>query len=107
MINFTLGQKNFRRQLNSATALLNNHQGPVIISGDFNTWRPLRHRIIKEEMMKLGLEPVRFPVDSRTRFLGQAVDHIYIKNLAVTEAMAHESDSSDHNPMTIRLEVEI
>ena len=107
MVNFTLGQKHFRRQLNAATALLNNHQGPVIISGDFNTWRPMRHKIIREEMMKLGLEPVRFPVDSRTRFLGQAVDHIYIKNLAVTEAMAHESDSSDHNPMTIRLEVEI
>jgi endonuclease/exonuclease/phosphatase (EEP) superfamily protein YafD len=58
-------------------------------------------------MMKLGLEPVRFPVDSRTRFLGQAVDHIYIKNLAVTEAAAYESDASDHNPMTIRLEVKI
>ncbi len=107
MINFTLGHKNFRQQLNSATSLVGNHQGPVIISGDFNTWRPLRQKIISAEMSRLGLEPVSFSVDSRTRFLGQPVDHMYTRNLSVTEAKTYESVSSDHNPMTISLEVVI
>lgn len=103
MINFTLGQDGFREQLAKVMDVLAAHNGPVIVSGDFNTWRPARQRILREFMASLNIEPVQFADDYRVRFFGLPLDHVYVGGLKVVSADTHEVDSSDHNPLSLLL----
>jgi endonuclease/exonuclease/phosphatase (EEP) superfamily protein YafD len=105
MINFTLGQRYFRRQLESVVDLLKTHQGPIIVSGDFNTWRAGRQSVVEELLSELDIQAIHFDDDQRVRFGGLPVDHIYIGGLRVQSADTHDVDSSDHNPMTLRLSI--
>ena len=102
-VNFTLGLKAFRAQFATLGEVLNEHQGPVIFSGDFNTWRPARYRVLNLEMSELNLQPIEFADDHRTRFFGSTVDHIFIGGLTVQRATMQQVDSSDHNPLLISL----
>jgi endonuclease/exonuclease/phosphatase (EEP) superfamily protein YafD len=51
----------------------------------------------------LGLEKLDYDEDHRKRFLGQPLDHIYIRGLEVLEATTRKVGSSDHNPMSVHL----
>ena len=37
-VNFTLGLENFQQQFGALADVLSQHQGPVILAGDLNTW---------------------------------------------------------------------
>ena len=41
-INFTLGVGDFARQLADIRSVIEAHEGPVIVAGDFNTWNRRR-----------------------------------------------------------------
>jgi len=58
---------------------------------------------LKEMTDSLGLEMLDYDEDHRKRFLGQALDHIYVRGLEVLEATTRQVDSSDHNPMSVHL----
>ncbi len=103
MVNFTLGHSAFRRQLASVENLLQEHAGPIIFSGDFNTWRPARYKILVQMTSRFGLTATAFESDHRAKFFGSTVDHVFIGGLSVEEATTHEVSSSDHNPMSLRL----
>lgn len=101
-VNFTFGVQNFQNQIEQALAVLADHSGPIILSGDFNTWSAKRTRILDEMTDALELATLNFADDHRKRFLGQPLDHIYIRGLEVVEATTLLVDSSDHNPMSAR-----
>lgn len=103
MVNFTMGLKEFRAQLAAVIEVLAGHNGPVVFSGDFNTWRPARYRVLNDLMSDLALVAIEFEEDHRVRFFGSAVDHVFIGGLHVRAASTHQLESSDHNPMSIRL----
>ncbi len=103
MINFTMGLKEFRAQLAPVIEVLAAHNGPVIFSGDFNTWRPARYRALKDLMSDLSLVAIEFEEDHRVRIFGSVVDHVFVGGLHVRAANTHRLESSDHNPMSIRL----
>jgi endonuclease/exonuclease/phosphatase (EEP) superfamily protein YafD len=84
-------------------SVLNNHAGPILLSGDFNTWHWRRSETLKEMTDSLGLEMLDYDEDHRKRFLGQPLDHIYVRGLEVLEATTRQVDSSDHNPMSVHL----
>ena len=46
---------------------------------------------------------MRLDVDHRKRIFGRALDHIYLRGLSIVHATTAVSDSSDHNPMSVRL----
>jgi len=104
-VNFTFGTQDFEGQILEAMSVLRDHSGPILLSGDFNTWRPRRSKVLNEMTDSLKLETLAFAEDHRKRVFGQALDHIYVRGLKATEATTHEVNSSDHNPMSASLRI--
>jgi endonuclease/exonuclease/phosphatase (EEP) superfamily protein YafD len=102
-INFALGISDLLNQFDQARAVIEEHDGPVVFSGDFNTWRSQRAQVLGEMLEALGLKALDFDVDYRKRFFGATLDHIYVRGLYSESATTLQSDASDHNPMTVRL----
>jgi endonuclease/exonuclease/phosphatase (EEP) superfamily protein YafD len=102
-INFTLGLGDYRAQLEAIARELADHPGPVIFAGDFNSWSRERLDVVDDVMRGMGLSPVLPSVDTRSRFLGRQVDHVFVRGLEVVHAAAPEVDSSDHNPVLATL----
>ncbi|MFQ5609277.1 MAG: endonuclease/exonuclease/phosphatase family protein [Woeseiaceae bacterium] len=102
-VNFTLGVRDLYWQLRQTEAVLALHDGPMLFSGDFNTWRGKRARVLDEIVATLGLAPLDYEVDHRKRVLGRALDHMFVRDLRVVGATTRDLRSSDHNPMMVRL----
>ena len=101
MINFTIDLAAYRRQLEQTGEILARHQGPVILSGDLNTWNNKRMAAVADLAAKLNMQPVGFADDQRSNFLGQPVDHIYYRGLVPVTSTTARVTSSDHNPMQV------
>jgi endonuclease/exonuclease/phosphatase (EEP) superfamily protein YafD len=104
-INFTPGTGHFSRQLHSVVHALAHHQGPLIVCGDFNTWRGKRLRILSELIAHLGLEAIVFEQDHRRHSFGFALDHIFYRGLKPRQGHVQRVHSSDHNPISAVLGV--
>ncbi|MBN3899422.1 MAG: endonuclease/exonuclease/phosphatase family protein [Nostoc sp. NOS(2021)] len=105
LINFVDLNK-FKIQLNELELALSIHRGPLIFSGDFNTWSQKRAVILNQVTTQLGLTPVIFAPhyqDKIKRFLlSPPLDHIFYRNLSAKKASAKVLDqicSSDHKPL--------
>ncbi len=103
VVNFSLGLKAFREQIDIVHRVLETHTGPVILSGDFNTWRRQRMLILEQMTEDLGLSAVDFADDKRVRLMGNLLDHLYVRGLSVTDARTEVVTTSDHNPMSATL----
>ena len=101
MINFSLGLADYRAQLEKTVEVLSQHRGPLIISGDFNSWNTDRRRILADITQELGAKEVVFDTDHRTTFMGQRLDHIFYRKLVPLEALTEKVTTSDHNPMLV------
>lgn len=102
-INFTIGNKDFREQVRRALSVINGHPGPVLLSGDFNTWHWRQWKILRAMANSHGLTTLNYDEDHRKRVFGQPLDHIYVRGLHVIDATSIRLDSSDHNPMSATL----
>jgi endonuclease/exonuclease/phosphatase (EEP) superfamily protein YafD len=102
-INFTAGTRYFRQQLHEVLLGLREHQGPLIVCGDFNTWRGKRLGILTELVTELTLNPVPFTQDHRRAAFGLALDHIFYRGLHLKEGEVTRVLSSDHNPISVTL----
>jgi len=102
-INFTFTNKDFREQVRRALSVISEHPGPVLLSGDFNTWHWRQWKILREMANKHGLTTLNYDEDHRKRVFGQPLDHIYVRGLRVIDATSFRVDSSDHNPMSATL----
>lgn len=100
-INFTPDTRAFREQLNAVAELVNEHEGPVIFSGDLNTWREGRRAIVEAIARSLGLSEVGFD-GPRKRFGRFPLDHVYYRDLDLLAADVPAVGSSDHNPLRVR-----
>lgn len=103
LVNFSIGVSTLQRQLDAIDHLLSEHTGPVIVTGDFNTWSKKRARLVNETMAASDLRSVEYHTDKRTLFFGRPVDHLYIRGVNSASATTIEVESSDHNPITVRL----
>jgi endonuclease/exonuclease/phosphatase (EEP) superfamily protein YafD len=101
-LNFTFGLHDFHEQIRRVQSVMTNHSGPILLSGDFNTWHWRRSASVNQITDSLNLEVLSYDEDHRKRFLGQPLDHIYIRGLEVLQATTQDVDSSDHNPMSAR-----
>jgi endonuclease/exonuclease/phosphatase (EEP) superfamily protein YafD len=103
-INFALTLGAYEAQFAGVEEALSQHDGPVILAGDLNTWTDEREAALQRVAQKLGLTEI--PVKSgRSRFMGREVDHILVRGLAVESAGAIEVESSDHHPVSAVLRV--
>ncbi len=100
-INFTVDDIYFRKSWQEIETILQPHDGPLVVAGDFNTWSAARQAIVVNTTQRLGLEPVHFPLDQRTRILDRPIDHVYCRGLVPVDAVVYEVSTSDHNPMRV------
>ena len=100
-INFSLGLESYREQFKTLGKILHNHAGPVILAGDFNTWREDRQTILDELGKKLSLQQVKYESHHRITVFGNPIDHVYYRGLELVQASSPHVSSSDHNPLLV------
>lgn len=102
-INFSLGLGRFRKQLDAVAAELKDHDGPMILGGDFNTWSLRRYAVLGEVTKQLGLTAVEPVTDERRRAFGRHLDHLFVRGFSVQHADSPGVESSDHSPIIARM----
>ncbi len=102
-INFTFGIKDYRDQLQQIRAALEDHRGPLIMTGDFNSWRLRRQHLLQQLADDLALHTPDYGLDNRVKIFGRPIDHIYIRGFSSHPVISPVVTSSDHNPMLVRL----
>jgi endonuclease/exonuclease/phosphatase (EEP) superfamily protein YafD len=108
LINFTLGLKAYRQQMQTLIDDLKYVEGPMIFAGDFNTWSRERQRMIDGMMEDLGLEEAHYANDTRRRFLAKlALDHVYYRGLDLQQAEVLQTTASDHNPILVEFKTTV
>ena len=91
----------FHRELQKLFQYLDQITGPIIISGDFNTWNKKRTKTLIEATQKLSLKMVKYP-DHRPikSIFKQPLDHIFYRQLTLQSSQAIDVNLiSDHNPI--------
>lgn len=101
MVNLSFDISTYRQQLEKTAAVLSQHQGPIILSGDFNSWSEERTDLLERITDRLRLKAVEFHDDNRSRFFGRPVDYVFYRGLVPQETVADEVSTSDHNPMLV------
>ncbi|MFW2405535.1 MAG: endonuclease/exonuclease/phosphatase family protein [Gammaproteobacteria bacterium] len=102
-VNFTMGVADFERQIRKIESVLADHSGPVILAGDFNTWRKRRLDVLLALTERLSLSQLSFDIDNRIAPFGNVVDHVFVRGLNAVETSTEVVDTSDHNPMSVTL----
>lgn len=93
----------FTRQIRQIVKRIQNHVGPVLLAGDFNTWSGGRWNVLSEATASVGLKHVSVPSDSR--FL--QLDHIFLRGIKVkSAALLDDIHTSDHFPLRAEVEIE-
>lgn len=104
-INFTLGTKAYKKQLQDALDVVARHHGPIIFAGDLNAWNDARQQLIIDSLTKLGLTEARYLDDKRTKAFGLALDQIWTRGISVSNTLVKQYESSDHNPILVALKL--
>lgn len=91
----------FKKELQLLWHKIEQLSGPLIISGDFNTWNKTRLTTLTTATQKLHLKMVDFPDSKPIKTLNrQPLDHIFYRGLTLDNAMALTVPHiSDHNPL--------
>jgi endonuclease/exonuclease/phosphatase (EEP) superfamily protein YafD len=108
-INFTLGLSAYREQLEQLFDSIKHHDGPMIVAGDFNSWSDDRMAEVMLLIDKLSLSSLDYRVNNKTHLFGNAIDHVFYRQLQPVSKKVWQVSSSDHNPIsvTFRLEPEV
>ncbi len=101
-INFVRTYK-LKHMLKEAAKVIKSHKGPVIFGGDFNTWSKRKIRNMNTIFKNLGMKSVKFKNDTRKRFFGRILDHVWLRGIEVQSAIVPRSNGSDHAPMELEL----
>lgn len=104
-INFTLGIEKYKSQLKNLFGALKNYSGPLIVAGDFNTWNKARADWLMNETTALRLQQVTFDKDARSKVFGRFLDHIFYRDIQLSTSTTQYTNSSDHNPLIITMQV--
>ena len=100
-VNFTLGSSDLAAQLQAVQEVINAHEGPVILAGDFNTWSDARMQVVRRLAAIHKLQSVTFQQQQPTGQFGHQLDHIYYRGLVPLQSRVTQVKSSDHYPLTV------
>lgn len=107
-------------QMDDIRAVMEEHEGPIILVGDFNTWSQKRLDLVERVVEDLGLTEVtefsseRTMADHGSDFLnglfgvdeGLAIDRVYYRGFTHHSAKVLPYVSSDHRALQVTLELE-
>ncbi|OOF69771.1 endonuclease/exonuclease/phosphatase family protein [Rodentibacter caecimuris] len=105
LINFEWYPESYLRQLNGLFSLVDRHQGPVILAGDFNSWNERRYQVLQKLIKQYGFSEVSYEQDVRLQFLDYPLDHVFTKGIKTLKATSVSLQSSDHNPILLEFEL--
>ena len=77
LINFEMYPTAYEEQLRTLMQLVAQHQGPLVLSGDFNSWSGYRMAIIRKLITEFGLVEVSLHRIIAYAFLGNPLDHVF------------------------------
>ena len=100
-INFTFGVSTYHQQLEELYDAIKHHDGPMIVAGDFNSWSDERMLEVSELTNKLSLSRIKYPVNNKTHVFGNAIDHVFYRQLELVSNQVWQVSSSDHNPISV------
>lgn len=93
-------------QLNKLGEIISKHQGPVIIAGDFNTWKRGMIKFLNQFAERYNLKEARFSKDIRKKFRGFPLDHFLSRGMSIEKAeVLKDGNSSDHLPLSIKVKI--
>lgn len=98
----------YQKELDHILRLVKNHQGPVILAGDFNSWNLERYQYLIEQTNLHGLDQIKFQKSPTSSPLNKnlPLDHIFYKGLKLKSSeVRDEIESSDHLPLTATFEL--
>lgn len=104
---FARARVGYRWQFEDLRALIAEHDGPVLLAGDFNTWSRKRLEVVEKLARDLGLREVAFPEGRTTSHVGildglagvdptLPLDRIYGRGVISVRAVVLPEASSDH-----------
>ncbi|VAX01138.1 hypothetical protein MNBD_GAMMA21-1866 [hydrothermal vent metagenome] len=100
-INFTLGTETYDEQIKTMRLIIEQHNGPMIIAGDFNSWSDSRLEIVHAMAEMLSLESLEYISHNRVRVFGNALDHVFCRGLKIIDEETRKVTSSGHNPIIV------
>jgi endonuclease/exonuclease/phosphatase (EEP) superfamily protein YafD len=100
-INFTMNNAAFQKQMDRLADVLAAHRGPMIVSGDFNTWNKGRLALVNAMAENLDLNEVCFDENHRSQIFGFDVDYVFYRGLEATKTEIPMVSTSDHNPLLV------
>lgn len=109
-----------RAQLQDLELAMAQHQGPVIMAGDFNTWNETRLALVEEMARRLKLEEANgFAQGRKTGDLNSdllhwvfgvrpelPLDRVYSRGYETVSVKVLSNDSSDHSPVLVTLDLD-
>lgn len=100
-INFTT-TASFVRFLREIIIVIEQHTGPIIFAGDFNTWNKERWELLTQILKQHQVYHVEPKEDPRLLKL----DHIFVRDIQVLNSQIHsDTSSSDHWPIEVILKL--
>ncbi len=103
-----ISKKHLFKQLQIMAEKMSQHNGPIILAGDFNTMTLNSYLKLKEIVGTIGLIETKMAVDSDHRvksMFGQTYDFIFYKKLKLIDSYSVNLETttmgktSDHNPL--------
>ncbi len=106
-----------RAQLRDLELVMAEHEGPIIMAGDFNTWSEARLALVDDLVRRLQLEEATgFPHGRTTGDLDSTLlhwvfgvhpelplDRVYSRGFEAVSVQVLPNDSSDHRPVLVTL----
>lgn len=102
-INFRENQR-YSKELERFLPLLKEHNGPMILAGDFNSWNRKRMDKLQKITEELSLTAVTFEKTGKVKsFMGKELDFVFYRDLELVEAEVRDDHKlSDHNPLFVQ-----
>ncbi len=88
-------------QIRNVVKVIQEHTGPVIFAGDFNTWTRRKQRKMRAILKNIGMNEVSYKDgDHRLRFMGKILDYLWFRGLKLKSSIVYkEIQGSDHIQM--------
>ncbi|WP_085247919.1 endonuclease/exonuclease/phosphatase family protein [Gilliamella mensalis] len=106
-VNFSIGVKVYRQQIYMLLNRIKEHNGPVILAGDFNAWSRQRLNLLYHLVRSIEVKPVNFSVDIRKTFMGRPLDFVFYRGLQLNAAEIISTTASDHNPLLVNFKLDL
>lgn len=92
----------YNRQIAQIIEAVENHEGPVILAGDFNTWNAERYKNLRIAADRMGLQEVSLQKRGRWHYLNQNLDYVFYRGLTLQKAdVLLNIRTSDHYPIIV------